>query len=185
MVQENRSALGKVWDVAKHEFHEVLPPTIFFLITFHIVLIDRALMLREFGLRLSSVAAATVMALLVAKIVLIADKLPFINRFPGKPLIYNVVWKTAIYVAASLLLHYLEHLIPLWWHSGQLLDANATLWQEIVWPRFWAIQLWLTVLIFVYCVSREMIRIIGRDPFMRMFFGRPLTGVREAAGVPQ
>src|SRR5262245_34109666 len=125
MVQENRSAFGRIWDVVKHEFHEVLPPTIFFLITFHIVLIDRALMLREFGLRLSSVAAASVMALLVAKVVLIADKLPFINRFPEKPLIYNVTWKTAIYVVVSLLLHYLEHLIPLWWRSGQFLEANA------------------------------------------------------------
>ena len=185
MVQENRSALARLWDVAKHEFHEVLPPSIFFLITFHIVLIDRALMLREYGIRLSSVAAAAVMALLVAKVVLIADKLPFINRFPEKSLIYNVMWKTTIYVATSLLLHYLEHLAPLWWHSGQFLEANAELWQEIIWTRFWAIQLWLTVLIFVYCASRELMRIIGRDRIMRLFFGRPVAGVREAAGVPQ
>ena len=35
-------------------------------------------------------------ALLVAKVVLITDALPFVNRFPEKPLIYNVVWKTAL-----------------------------------------------------------------------------------------
>jgi hypothetical protein len=62
MAQKRGSALARIWDVAKHEFREVLPPTIFFLITFHIVLIDRALMLREYGLHLSSVAAAAVMA---------------------------------------------------------------------------------------------------------------------------
>src|SRR5262245_45417777 len=183
MVQENRSAFGRIWDVVKHEFHEVLPPTIFFLITFHIVLLSRALMLREYGLRLSSVAAASVMALLVAKVVLIADMLPLINRFPEKPLIYNVMWKSIIYVAAALLLHYLEHLAPLWWHSGQFLEANGELWRDIVWPHFWAIQLWLIVLIFIYCASRELIRIIGRDYIMRIFFGGPLHGAREAAGV--
>src|SRR5215470_5129193 len=123
--------MTKLWHTVKHEFLEVLPPTIFFLITFHIVLLDRALMLREYGLRLSSAAAAAVMALLVAKVVLIADKLPFINRFPAKPLIYNVIWKTVIYVVASLFVHYLEHLIPLWWRGGDFGQANADLWREI------------------------------------------------------
>jgi len=177
MAQENRSTLERVWEVVTHEFHEVLPPTIFFLITFHIVLIDRALMLREYGLRLSSAAAAAVMALLVAKVVLIADKLPFINRFPAKPLIYNVVWKTIIYVLASVFVHYLEHLIPLWWRSGNFGEANADLWREIVWPHFWAIQLWLTVLIFLYCIARELIRVIGRDRILQIFFKGPVPGL--------
>jgi len=61
----------------------VLPPTIFFLIAFHIVVIDRRLMLREYGLPLSSIVGATVGALLIAKVVLITDKFPFINRFPA------------------------------------------------------------------------------------------------------
>ena len=163
----------KLFHVLKHEFLEVLPPTIFFLVTFHIVLIDRALMLNEYGLQISSMAAAAVMALLVAKVVLIADKFPFINRFPQKPLIYNVLWKTAIYVLASLFVHYLEHLIPLWWLSGDFTDANRDLWREVVWPHFWAIQLWLIVLIFVYCASRELIRVVGRERVVQIYFGHP------------
>ena len=177
MTQDGRSAFTRIRDVLVHEFHEVLPPTIFFLITFHIVLLDRALMLREYGLRVSSVAAAAVMALLVAKVVLIADKLPFINRFPAKPLIYNVVWKTVIYVLASLFVHYLEHLIPLWWRGGDFGQANTDLWREIVWPHFWAIQLWLTVLIFLYCTARELIRVIGRDRIMQIFFKGRVPGL--------
>ena len=161
-----------IWTKLKHEIHEVIPPTIFFLISFHIVVLDRALMAREFGIRPSAVAGATIGALLVAKVVLVADMLPFINRFPEKPLIYNVLWKTGIYVSASVLVHYLEHLVPLWWRMG-FVAANQHLRTEMVWPHFWAIQLWLVVLIFVYCMMRELIRVIGRDRVMQVFFGTP------------
>ena len=167
--------MSKVWATIKHEFWEVLPPTIFFFVSFHIVLLDRALMAREYGLKPASMAAATVAALLVAKVVLIADKLPIINRFPEKPLIYNVAWKTVVYVGASLLLHYLEHLLPLWWRMGSFGEANAHLGREIVWPHFWAIQLWLIVLIFVYCAMRELVRVIGRHRVLQVFFGTPAT----------
>src|SRR5215475_14436399 len=89
------------WHWLKHEFHEVIPPTISFLISFHIVVLDRKLMLRQYGLPRSSIASATVAALLVAEVVLIADALPFVNGFPAKPLMYNILWKTATYVAAA------------------------------------------------------------------------------------
>ncbi len=171
--------MRELWHWLKHEFHEVLPPTIFFLIAFHIVVIDRRLMLREYGLPLSSIVGATVGALLIAKVVLITDKFPFINRFPGKPLIYNVAWKTAIYMAAAVLIHYLEHLVPIWWRTGDLATANRHLTTEIVWPHFWAIQLWLIVLLFVYCSLREMVRAIGREKVVDLFFGRSAARVLE------
>ena len=162
--------MNKVWAKVKHEIFEDIPPAIFFLISFHIVVLDRALMAREFGLPVSSMVNATIGALLVAKVVLVADMLPAINRFPEKPLIYNVVWKTVLYVGASLLAHYLEQLIPLWWRLG-FTAANEHLWSKLVWPHFWAIQLWLVVLIFIYCVMRELVRVIGRDRVLGIFFG--------------
>ena len=153
------------------EFREVLPPAIFFLIAFHLLSVTRSLMLREYGLHPTAAAGATVGALLVAKVVLIADNLPLINRFPDKPLIYNVVWKTTVYVLAALVVHYLEQLVPVWWRVGNLATANDRLMEEIVWPHFWVIQLWLVVLLFMYCAIRELIRAIGPHEVKRMFFG--------------
>ena len=155
----------------KEEVLEVIPPTIFFLIAFHILALFRALMLRQYGVEMSAVAGATIAALVVAKVVLLADLLPFVNRFPEKPLIYNVVWKTAIYVLAALVVHYLEHLVPRWWRARDFSTANRQLLYEVVWPHFWAIQLWLVVLLFLYCALRELVRALGADEVRRMFFG--------------
>jgi hypothetical protein len=165
--------LNKLGRLIDKEVRELLPPTIFFFIAFHILALFRALILRQYGIQMSTVAGATVAALVVGKVVLFADALPFVNRFPEKPLMYNVAWKTVIYIVAALIVHYLEHLIPVWWRMGDLAAANRQLGQEIVWPHFWAIQLWLLVLFFLYCAIRELVRAVGPREVRRMFFGGP------------
>jgi hypothetical protein len=74
----------------KEEFFKILPPTILFFIALHIVTFVRVLMLKGNGVTPSSSISIAVAALLLGKAVLIADMLPLINRFPNKPLIYNV-----------------------------------------------------------------------------------------------
>src|SRR5215510_6685733 len=49
----------------------------------------RVLMLKGTGIALSTSWQVTLSALILGKAVLVADLLPFINRYPDKPLIYN------------------------------------------------------------------------------------------------
>ena len=42
----------------------------------------------QYGIRVTSFITATIAALVVAKVVLIADMIPLINRFPDRPLMY-------------------------------------------------------------------------------------------------
>ena len=155
----------------KEEFFKILPPTIFFFVALHIVAFIHVLMLKRTGIALSSSASIAVAALILGKAVLIADILPFINRFPDKPLIYNVAWKTVIYWLISVAIHYVERLIEFWRHAGSFGAANQKLLAEIVWPHFWAIQIILFVLIAMYCMVHELVRVIGREKVMRIFFG--------------
>ena len=85
----------------KEEFFALLPPTIFFFVALHIVALIHSLMLKAEGIPPLTSVSVAVAALLLGKAVLIADMLPAINRFPERPLIYNVVWKTAIYMLVS------------------------------------------------------------------------------------
>jgi hypothetical protein len=155
----------------KHELRELIPPFVFFFIAFHVIAITRALMLEEYDVHVWTFAAATLSALVVAKAVLLADYLPIVDRFPDRPLIYNVVWKTLIYTVGAMFLHYLEHLIKFWRQSGSLAEGNRQLLSEVVWPHFWAVQMWLVVLLFVYCSLREINRQLGPGRLRDMFFG--------------
>ncbi|MGQ0578930.1 MAG: hypothetical protein ACT4PQ_08505, partial [Betaproteobacteria bacterium] len=83
----------------------------------------------------------------------------------------NVVWKTTIYVLVAMLFHYLERLVDYWREGGGLIAGNEKLLSEIVWPHFWAIQIFLVVLILMYGTIRELIRVIGQDKMRQIFFG--------------
>jgi len=163
--------MSKLADKLKEEFLALLPPTIFFFVALHIVAIIHSLMLKGEGIAPLTSVSVAVAALVLGKVVLLADMLPAINRFPDRPLIYNVAWKTVIYMVVSLLIHYLEHLIEFARKAGGLVAGNSKLLAEIVWPHFWAIQVLLFVLIVIYCTMHELVRVIGRDKIMRIFFG--------------
>jgi hypothetical protein len=163
--------MTKLFTKLKEEFFALLPPTIFFFVALHIVAFVRVLMAKGSHFEPLSTISIAVAALILGKAVLIADMLPMINRFPNKPLIYNVAWKTLIYLLAATLIHYLERLIDFWRQTGGFVAGNQKLLSEIIWPHFWAIQIILFVLISMYCTVHELVRVIGKEKVMRIFFG--------------
>jgi hypothetical protein len=170
--------MSKLLTKLKEEFFAVLPPTIFFFVALHIVAFVRVLMLRGTGIPPTSSISIAIAALILGKAVLIADLLPLINRFPDKPLVYNIAWKTLIYLVMASLIHYLERFIEFSRQAGGLVAGNRKLLTEIVWPHFWAIQIILFVLISLYCTMHELVRLIGREKALRIFFGpMPLPSV--------
>jgi hypothetical protein len=155
----------------KEELFKLLPPTIFFFVALHIVMFIHVLMLKGTGISPLSSVSIAVAALILGKAVLVADMLPMINRFPHKPLIYNVAWKTLIYWLMATLIHYVERLIDFWRHAGGFVAGNKKLFAEIIWPHFWAVQIILFILIAMYCTVHELVRVIGKEKALRIFFG--------------
>ena len=163
--------MSKVSEKIKEEFFAMLPPTIFFFISLHLVALIRVLMLKGTGITLGTSASVTVAALILGKAVVIADILPIINRYPDKPLAYNVVWKTTLYALVATLIHYLERLVDFWREAGSFISGNEKLLAEIIWPHFWAIQVVLMMLIAMYCTMSELSRVIGGEKMRQLFFG--------------
>ncbi len=161
----------KLLQTIKHDYCELLPPAIFFFIAFSLILVTKRLILSEYGISWSGFGAAVVGALVVAKVLLMVDKLPFANKFPDRQLICNTLWKCLIYFLTANLLQYLERTVPFFMRHESIMEAHRHFMAETVWPHFWLIQIWLLVLFFVYCSLRELVRAIGRDKVIKMFFG--------------
>jgi hypothetical protein len=163
--------MSKIVKTIKHELIEILPSTFFFFLAFNVLSITTKLMLEGHGINFSGFINASIGALLVAKAILIADQIKFINKYPDKPLIYNIVWKTFLYLLVTLVVQYLEEIIPLWWNYGSVQMAIQRGWDEINWPTFWAIHILLVFLISLYVSFRELARTIGEREFLKMFLG--------------
>ncbi|WP_198651475.1 hypothetical protein [Dyella sp. C11] len=137
----------------------------------NIVLLVRALLTRNTGLSVPTFATVAISSLILGKAVLLANMLPFINRFPEKPLIWNAAWKTVIYSVVATFIHYLERLHEFWKETHDLGAANHAMLTQMVWGHFIAIEILLLVLIFNYCVFAELARVIGVARMKAMFIG--------------
>ena len=102
----------------KHEVGELIPVLVFFFVTFQLLALTEALMLKQYGISVSAFLTATIMALVVGKVVLIADHFPLVNRFPEQAAQLQRPWKTAIYFAALVAFRYAEHFIHFWRRQG-------------------------------------------------------------------
>jgi hypothetical protein len=180
---EQGAEMSKTVEKVKEEFLKLLPPTLFFFVTLHIAALIRSLMVKGTGIETATSFSVTIAALVLGKSVLIADMLPAINRFPERPLIYNVAWKTMIYLVVAAVLHYLENLIEFWRKAGNFVSANRDLLANIIWPHFLAIQLVLFVIIVMYVTMSELIRVIGLEQVRRMLFG-PLSELEKRPTSP-
>lgn len=82
--------MSKLSSKIKEEIGKLLPPTIFFFLTLHLVALLRLLMLKGSGIALGATLSIALAALVMGKVVLTADMLPFINRYPDRTLAYKI-----------------------------------------------------------------------------------------------
>ena len=82
----------------KKELLELLPPFLFFMVVFHVLSIMRTALEAQYHITAVSAASATIAALVVGKSILLANALPMFHWFGERRLIYNVLWRIALYI---------------------------------------------------------------------------------------
>lgn len=154
------------------EIRRIIPAVIYFFLAFSLFNMTFGMWLKDLGMRGWSFMGIVVGALIVGKVMLIVDNIPFLNVFSDKPLIYNTLWKCFIYTFVSFLIRLAEHLIPLVKQYHDINVAWRYLIDGVLWSRFWTIQIWFFILFFVFVVSQELIKGIGWERIRKIFFGR-------------
>jgi hypothetical protein len=163
-----RSALRWI----KEEMLKMLPAVVFFAAAFSLLVLNERVALRGSAIEVTSFVRAVVGALIVAKVLLLVNFLPFVNRFPDRPLVYNICWKTSLYLVASLPFRYLDSWGRTLFLSGSPAAAHQVALEEFTRPRFWMVELWLAVLLVVFVTAEELVRVFGMARLRQVFVGR-------------
>jgi hypothetical protein len=154
------------------ELREVLPPTVFFAVSFNLIVLTTDLILADYRASFGNFMVATMTALVVGKAVLLANVTPFLRRFDTAPMIRPVLFKTIVYWAVVFLVRFLEKLVEYLFAGGTLSGIPEYVATHFTWHRFAAIQIWIFVLFLIYTSVEELNARLGDGELMKIFFTR-------------
>jgi hypothetical protein len=165
-VEANHAPVGiarRVGAFLLRELREMLPPTIFFFISFNLILLTTNLLVADYGGSVGSFMLVTGGALVVGKAVLVANATQSIRRYNRAPLIRPILFKTVFYWAVVLVARLLEHWIRFWLVEHHPLGTFLPyMISTFDWHHFIAIQLWILVIFLVYEVAAELNHLFGK-----------------------
>jgi hypothetical protein len=153
----------------KAEAAHLLPSFLFFFLAFSLLRLTQTIILKGAGVSSVPPSKVLVGSIIVAKALLTVDKFNFFRRLERRPVISVALIKTAIYFMAALAFQYGDGLYE--YRHQDLSEAIRLVAARFSTPRFWMIQTWLLVLLFILSSTRELARKVGRKRFRKLFFG--------------
>jgi hypothetical protein len=154
------------------ELKLVLPPTIYFFCVFNLIVFTTNLMVHHYWFALSNFLVATMLALIVGKVILVTDKFHFIDRYRGPPLIRAILFKTVFYSVVVTIVRVAEQLIHIARDERGIAVAYQAAIEAFTWYRFTAIQIWLFVCFLLYITAIELNAAIGKGRMAALLFQR-------------
>jgi hypothetical protein len=161
---------GLVGGRVVHAFRHMLPPTLFFLIAFNLIVFTTNLLVHDYWFKLSSFLLATTTALVVGKAVLVVNNIRLIDRFRGAPLIQPILYKTLFYTVVVLVARLAEHFIHLAIDDRGFSAAFDMAVHDFSWRRFAAVQIWIFTCFLIYVTATELSSLLGEGQLFRLFF---------------
>lgn len=164
------------------EFKELIPPTLFFMVGFNVIVLTTQLIvndyLPDFFTGLANFILATTAALVVGKAVLVANHLSFLRRYDTAPLIEPILYKTVVYCVLVFLARVLERVIGYFVDGGTFAGIPAYLADHFSWDRFLAVQIWIFVLFLIYTAFNELNELFGQGELYKILFKRRSSEIK-------
>ena len=153
-----------------HELKGAIVPIVYFFVMFHLIAFTNALLLESYEITPSRAVLATIGAIFAGKAIVVANKLPFLNLFSGKPLVIGVLWRSLVYGFFAALLFANEHVIK------SLIEGHgfAGAFEEtknISLRHVAANCIWLSLCMLLYNSFAELDRMLGKGALRKAFLG--------------
>jgi TRAP-type C4-dicarboxylate transport system permease small subunit len=161
-------------EALKREIKKLAALSLFFLIGFGYILLIMKLFLKEYSINTYVLTKAIVGALIAAKSVMIMDVTPLLNRFENSaPRYVSVLYKTAIYTLAVLIIGGIEHL----WHAYHRTHEIASAFESFIdsehFYRLLAVTLCISIVFLFHNIFAEIDSYLGRGSLRKFFLERP------------
>lgn len=155
----------------ERETISAIPAIIYFLIVLNLIYFLGALARQPGDIRYFSFLEVTIGALIIGKVIVIINCFSFINAYPNKPMIYNIIWKLFIYILSINILCFMHVLIHLSIKNKSLIYAMHKLTFDIELPIFWSTEISLVLVFLAYLMFSEFVRVLGKKKMMHLLFG--------------
>ncbi len=167
--------MRKVANFIARELREIIPPFLFFMVVFHTLAITKAVLQSGHDMTILRSVVATIMALTVAKSILLVDAFGFARIFELRPLAYSIAWKTLLFGVVTLVFRFIEELIPQLSKQEGLGAACRHVIEELNWAHFWTMQMWLWAAVLLYTSVAELVNRYGREVVRDVMFRREVS----------
>lgn len=155
----------------KKEILQVFFTFLFFAISFVVINMSEYLILKGTNISNFAITEVLIAAAVIAKIVYVIDKMPWVDLFPKKPLIWNVCWKSLVYWFITFVVRISVRFYPYLLSGDALIDDADAFFDEMNWYLFCAIQIIYLGLFFEFALTREGMLKIGPKKLRKMYFG--------------
>jgi hypothetical protein len=159
--------MKKYISLIKEEVIKLIPCVVFFFVAFSLVDITKIVQDRAYY----GFVFILIASLLMGKVMLISDLLPMTKRYDHKPLIYNTLWKTSIYLVCCFFVLIIDRLLPIIIHGKDDIVVADAVFDTFTHLIFWVKLAWIGVLLLIFVAYRELIFAIGTKKAKKLFFG--------------
>ncbi len=153
------------------EFKRLSIMVVYLYVVFGLYVLDEMLILGQRNINFGFHGFAIINALVLGKILLIAEDLGFANRFMDKPLVYPILYKALAFSILFMASHLVESVLIGLWHGKSALESIPK-----IGGGTWVGWLVAIAIFFVslapFFAFREIGRVIGRDVLWDLMFKR-------------
>lgn len=155
----------------RKEIIHAIPAIIYFLLTFNFIHFIAGLARQPGDVRYYTTLGVSVFALVVGKVIILVNCFSFINAFPKKPLIYNIIWKLFIYNFFILVVRILEIFSHEAFRFKNIHLALEKILYNLSLPMFWSTEFCLVFIFLGYIIASEFVRVLGKKEVIKLIFG--------------